>query len=284
MIIGGRKSTEVEITNTSANPVPTTTDFINMTQLNVQAGLIPNARVEIQPGFNNIIDNNEYIISPNAPVNGLDITFPASTVTFSIASTSANDTAAGTGAQQIFIIGLSADFTAQTESLELNGLTPVSSVLTYFRINDILVNRVGSTGSNEGNIYTTDTADTFTAGEPDTRLYEAMLIGDNLSKTMVFTVPKGDKWLFSLFRFQTDATSTKVLEIRLFRKIFGNTVFTPSQLFYVAQGGASIDMSGLGIMFPGEDIKITTKRFSGNGTITLHCSLEGIITNEQFNT
>jgi hypothetical protein len=70
----------------------------------------------------------------------------------SIASSNANDTAAGTGARTVTITYYTATFTGPfTETLTLNGTTAVNTVATDIcYIEDIEVATVGSTGSNVG--------------------------------------------------------------------------------------------------------------------------------------
>lgn len=76
----------------------------------------------------------------------------------SIVSTSANDTALGTGARQVAITYMDTACTARfTEVVTLNGLTPVNTVATDIHyIESIVVVSVGSGGYNAGtiNLYT----------------------------------------------------------------------------------------------------------------------------------
>jgi hypothetical protein len=75
----------------------------------------------------------------------------------SIVSTSANDTAAGTGARQVLITYLDAGFVLHTETVTLNGTTPVNTVGNNIaHIESIQVTQVGSGQVNAGtiNLYT----------------------------------------------------------------------------------------------------------------------------------
>lgn len=73
---------------------------------------------------------------------------PTSPVTLEAISTSANDTAAGTGAQQVTLIYLDSDFVQQTATIEMNGTTAttekISGVMRLFRL---YVSRSGSYAS-----------------------------------------------------------------------------------------------------------------------------------------
>lgn len=74
----------------------------------------------------------------------------------SINSSSANDTAAGSGARTLFIEGLDGDGNPQSETVTLNGVTAVNPANAYYRIQRAWVLAVGSGGVNEGNITIAD--------------------------------------------------------------------------------------------------------------------------------
>ena len=71
----------------------------------------------------------------------------------SVASSSANDSASGTGAQQITITCLNTTWTVQTEVITLNGTTAVATVNTdYAFVEQMVVTQTGTQGG--GNIGT----------------------------------------------------------------------------------------------------------------------------------
>lgn len=70
-----------------------------------------------------------------------------------ILSTSANDTAAGSGARTVLVSGLDSSFVAQTEIITMNGTSTVATVATNWRdISNILVLTSGSGETNAGTI------------------------------------------------------------------------------------------------------------------------------------
>lgn len=81
--------------------------------------------------------------------------------TLDIVSSSANDAAAGTGAQSILITGIDANSLAQTEIVTMNGLTTVTTSNTWLGVNRVVVLSSGTSDSNEGTISITDTTGTF---------------------------------------------------------------------------------------------------------------------------
>lgn len=90
--------------------------------------------------------------------NGVFELPPAAGVQMSIASTSANDAAAGTHAREIEIHYLDADLKEQTDMITLAGLTPVLTTATNIRfINEIHVHDVGANAFAEGTITASNT-------------------------------------------------------------------------------------------------------------------------------
>jgi hypothetical protein len=85
------------------------------------------------------------------PVNATTFTAPATTGQRSVSSASAADAAAGTGAQTIVLTYLDSSFVQHTETIALNGTTPVNTVGTdVFYIESMVVATVGSGGQNAG--------------------------------------------------------------------------------------------------------------------------------------
>lgn len=107
---------------------------------------------------------------------------PSSAVIMTIASTSAQDTASGTGAAAIQINGLNANFNMISEIVQLNGTTGVTTVNKYLRINGMSVSTVGSlniNGLNAGNI----------SCKNSTSLYAQINANIGQTQMSIFTVP-----------------------------------------------------------------------------------------------
>lgn len=116
---------------------------------------------------------------------GLYTGFPDGTPeTLSVSSTDANDTALGTGARAVRILGLDTDYNQQSEVIPLNGLTPSIGTKVFRRAHSMSVVSAGSGGVNVGTItanHTTTTANVFLS----------ILPGLNQSTNSAFTVPAG---------------------------------------------------------------------------------------------
>lgn len=108
------------------------------------------------------------------------------TETVDVFSSSANDTAAGSGARTVLIEGLDASGAVQTEVITLNGTTAVTSSNTYFRVNRVQVETSGNSNQafNAGTItvrHTTTTANVFAV----------VPVGTNRSQIGCYTIPVG---------------------------------------------------------------------------------------------
>jgi hypothetical protein len=124
------------------------------------------------------------------PVAGDDIWeggggYPFQTVAskLEILSASASDTAAGTGAQTMMIHGLDANFNALSETITMNGVTPVQSAGTYLRVNGLNIVTAGSGHKNAGDITLR-----LTGAGATQAIARA---GYGFAKSCVFTVPAG---------------------------------------------------------------------------------------------
>ena len=131
--------------------------------------------------------------------------------TVKVASTSGNDVnTTGTGAWQVLITGYDGSNVLQTETVNLNGTTEVTSSNTYKFVRDMTVTSVGTTGSNEGVIWCG--SGTFTAGVPATK-YLSMQVGTNLSRGSSILVEAGKAfWPQQLLINLSDTTRT--LDVR----------------------------------------------------------------------
>jgi hypothetical protein len=110
--------------------------------------------------------------------------FPSTAETVRVVSSSANDTSAGSGARTIRISGLDATGAFQTETVTLNGTTPVTTTNTYLRVNRAFVVTSGSsnTAFNAGDI-------TISQGVTTTNIFAIIDTGYGAARCAVYTVP-----------------------------------------------------------------------------------------------
>lgn len=135
-------------------------------------------------GYNPDLDTTEESVWPD----GGTIPHPTVASVLKISSSSADDTSAGTGARTIAIVGLDGDYNEVSESVILDGQTPVNTGHSYLYVNQFYVTSVGSGGANAGNINAG--TGTVTAGVPAV-LYDIIATGFNNRTTAHYCVPAG---------------------------------------------------------------------------------------------
>jgi hypothetical protein len=121
--------------------------------------------------------------------SGGNYPFPASAGTISVVSASASDTAV-----TMLITGLNANFVTQTESVALNGTTPVVTTKSFLRINKVIT----TAGNAVGNV-------TFTRGAT---IIAQVNAGLGQTQMSVYTVPAGYSLYITYFQADGNTTTT----------------------------------------------------------------------------
>jgi hypothetical protein len=116
--------------------------------------------------------------------DGGSLVFLTSAETMDIVSNSAEDDKdSGDGGRNITIEGLDNNFNEITETIDLEGLTPVTTIKSFIRINRVYCVDVGVTGVNEGVIL----IDATTASTRQASIQ----VGEGQSQKAIYTVPAG---------------------------------------------------------------------------------------------
>lgn len=168
-----------------------TTQFLLPNQFYALASLqtIPGTQVYHKVGFNDTIPSTTFIILSNVTSAASPANFPAAAQQMQLVSSSASDTGAGTGAQQILIDyltspGSASGFKRFTETVTLNGTTPVNTVaMDIYRIERISISRAGVTLTAAGNISLQSVGGATT--------FERIEAGTNASRTLIHFIPRG---------------------------------------------------------------------------------------------
>lgn len=138
-----------------------------------------------------------------------------------LVSTHAQDTAAGTGAQQVQVHYLTAAGVEAVETVTMNGTTPVNTVATNLRFNQYLrterVGTLGAVAAGDISIYRTGDA---------TRVYNVIKAGGNVSLSAHRMVPLG-KTLY-VNNIKADAVDNKPISIRFRATCDFESVLTPN--------------------------------------------------------
>jgi len=169
-----------------------TTPYVSQTQygkyedfnLQVSRGQIAGHQTVQVFGYNADIDQTEESVWPDGGV----VPHPTTASVLKISSSSASDTAAGTGARTVYIGGVDGNFNEVSETVTLNGQTAVNTVNSYLYVNYFYVVTVGTGTQNAGNINAG--TGTVTAGVPAV-LYDIIAAGYNQRTTAHFCVPAG---------------------------------------------------------------------------------------------
>jgi len=162
---------------------------------------------------------------------------PAASTLSITSSDAADDSPSGTGALTVRVEGLDADYVAITEDVVLNGTAVVNTDALFLRTHRMYVLTAGTTLTNEGVIYATDTGDTYTTpGVPNTATLIRSTIGIGEGQTLqaFYTVPAG----FTAYMTRVSAGSvdgTNATTITLRTRTEGGA-FRTKQKFIVFKG------------------------------------------------
>jgi hypothetical protein len=187
-----------------------------------------------------------------------------------ISSSSASDTAAGTGARTVTIYGLDANYNQINETVSLNGQTAVNTTNSYLRVFHLLVNTAGSGGAAAGTIYAG--TGTVTAGVPAVVYGSYSSVGG--SSACIFTIPAGYTGYVYDFSVSFGSTSANVFaRIGLYARPNGG-VFDNSLQGVAGNGGSFVTPLSYPLSFPEKtDIEIRGQGTTAGGTITANFTL-----------
>ncbi len=135
-------------------------------------------------GYNPDVDTARVTVWPYTGV----IPLPAAALQLKVSSSSADDTANGTGARTVYVEGLDANHEEISEIVTLNGQTAVLTTQSFLHINNAYVATAGSGLSAAGDIYFG--TGVVTAGVPAT-VYDLIKFDYNQRITGSYTVPAG---------------------------------------------------------------------------------------------
>lgn len=163
--------------------------------------------------------------------------FPTTPVQMAVASSDANDTAAGTGVRQIMIHYLDSRYRPQIAIVTLNGLTPVLTTETdILRINGVHAIAVGSGDKPAGNI-------SVTAGGVT---YAFIGAGYNTARQAIYTVPDGYWGYINHWQHSSGSTGNHfcqmILQATTHDGVLWPGVFLVQDEAGSQNGGGSIDL------------------------------------------
>ena len=200
--------------------------------------------------------------------------FPPAPTQMSVVSTSANDSAAGTGVRTIIILYLDDQYNQQLTQVTLNGTTPVLTTPTnILRINKVFSASVGSGGSAAGNITITNGGNTYARIDAT---YTA-------SRQAIGTVPSNMFGYITSCVFSGCSTTVgEFIEFDLRVSALANTllpgIFVTVATYGISNGALEQTFDPPQLIPATADVKITCARTTGSGMVTAAGSFSGFLT------
>ena len=157
----------------------------------IAKGIVPGHRFLNKFGENAAVNVTEIDLWDHTA----DLTYLPSAEIMEVTSASAADTSAGTGAQQIKVIGLDADYLEISETVIMNGVTAVDTTLSYLRVVRAYVMVAGS-GESAAGLITIKAKTALTV--------QATIVAENNQTMMTqYTIPANHTGIFINFTIGT---------------------------------------------------------------------------------
>jgi hypothetical protein len=234
-------------------------------------GLVAGTKSIYKFGFNSDINGTEETVWSNGGI----YVYPTTAARMYVNSTSANDTAGGTGVRSIRVFGLDANYNEVSEDLAMTGQSQTLTANTYIRVYRAYALTAGSLGTAAGTIYIANGAGLNGSFIPTGSIL-ANLGTDNQTQLALWTVPAGYTFHLSQVDF-TAAVSlantymTTKLRVREFGGVF-RTLFVN-----VLQSGTYVTEIKIPLPFP-EKTDIECRASSSGNNNPVSASFAGIYT------
>lgn len=206
---------------------------------------------------------------------------PSTASILSITSSDTNDTSAGSGGREVICIGLDASYNPITEIIALSGQTPSLGSVEFIRVHKMILTDVGSSETNEGDVYASISGETYSSGVPTTTIRCAMQEGLSLSSWGMRMVELGRRSFYTAFDFYTSATQTKPMVLKEYDYIYnsgasGNTIKLVSTDLTLSAG---IHFQSPAPPPINEKIDYEYTGVVGTGTVNMTAYIHSVITN-----
>lgn len=182
-------------------------------------------------GFNSGIGSTDRLLSPG-PFNGTNVTtYPFLFLsTLQITSDSNNDIEAGSGCNELIVVGIGSDWNVLKETVSMNGILGIDTINQFRFVNDIRCTSTGPSNQNIGNIFVSPSGTPLTLGVPDSDIHTVISPGIGNPRVLQYMVP--DNFVFNAkqLTLNSDATTNKplTLNVRVSDFDFGNNKYNNS--------------------------------------------------------
>lgn len=161
---------------------------------------------------------------------------PTTARVHAIVSSSANDTSAGTGCRTVLIYGINGSYARVTETVTMNGTTPVNTVNSYLHIHLMQIQTVGSVGWNVGDITATAATDATVTCKIDAT--------DGQSESAIYLVPTGYKaYIMRVRARMNNSTANSSANVGLYTIPFGLGMQIKTELGINNTGSSFIELN-----------------------------------------
>ena len=173
-------------------------------------------------------------------------------------SDDANDTLLGSGARTFFIEGLDTNYDYISETINFDGLTPVTTINSYLRVWGGFVATAGGTMANEGELV----CDNSVSGDI------LIGIGPNVgvSKLGQFTIPAGQTGY--VIALVAATSKTQGIQFRTKARLFGGT-FIHSTLFESNGAPVVVQLRSPNPIPEKTDFTISAKTQTGSSSVSV---------------
>lgn len=170
--------------------------------------------------------------------------FPTASATTTVVSSDAADDDGSTGATQVTVEGLDANWALTTEVVTMNGTTPVELVTDLIRVNRVYVTGVGSGGANAGTIQV----------KHSSTVLAHIAIGEGESLSAIYSTPASTKSYITGWSAANDGSASAKLALQV--KDFGGMWRTKDVILLDDANSQASKSYAAHILAPKSDIRV----------------------------
>tara|TARA_R110000868_G_scaffold50984_3_gene162254 strand:- start:16 stop:786 length:771 start_codon:yes stop_codon:yes gene_type:complete len=223
--------------------------------LNVQLGLVPGVSFNNKFGRNITTATSDAIWAISTPY-----VVPAAAGVLSFSSTGTANTSTGTGARTVSFTGLDSNYNEVTETITLNGVTPVLSSGSYWNVQRAFVATGGTADGATCNINITSTV----AGSTQ---MGTILFSYNQTQSTIYWVPQGYTGYINLPKVTVQSIETnKLIDIGFFKKTFTGVWRQQVDFLFVSDHGEYFQQKSFGAPLRFEEKSIILAKCITAGT------------------
>lgn len=191
--------------------------------------------------------------------DGVYTGWATSAETAQVVSSSANDTAAGTGCRSVRIIGLDANYAIQSETIATAGTGTSNGSLSFIRVHTASCLTAGSGGVNAGAI-------TIRQSTTTANVFLIMAAGRNQSNCSCYTVPAGKTAYMRNLHVAVGTAANVAIDGNIWTRPFGG-VFRSRRPYFASDAFRMNDVIYGGLVFTEKsDIILRNNSCSANNT------------------